>query len=96
MLALCARYQLRPVGRRAELQPESHGLRRRRARQPTEQRDGLASVPQQSLVDRPPPHAAWRRRAERVEHAPARLPAHERQGRPPERQVSRGAWPVGP
>ena len=61
------------------------------AGQPTEERDRFASVPQQSLVDRPPPHAAGRRRVERIEHTAARLPAHERQRRPPERQVSRCA-----
>ena len=79
----------------AELQPQPHGLRRRVAGQPTEERDGFASVPQQSLVDRPPPHAAGRRRVERIEHAAARLPTHERQRRPPERQVP-GCAPRGP
>ena len=91
MLALCARYQLRPVGSRAELQPEPHGLRRRLAGQPTQQPDRFASVPQQSLVHRAPPHAAGRGRVERVEDTALRLPAHERQRRPSERQVSRRA-----
>ena len=76
---------------RDELQPEPHGLRRRLAGQPAEERDRLAAVAQQSLVDRPPPRAAGRRRVERIEHAAARLPAHERQRRPAERQVSRRA-----
>ena len=78
-----------PRRSRAELEPEPHGLRRRLAGQPTQQRDRFAPVPQQSLVDRPPPHAAGRRRVERVEHTPARLPAHERQRCSSERQVSR-------
>jgi hypothetical protein len=56
--------------------------------QAREERDRLESVPQQALVDSPPPRAAGRRRIERIEHAAARLPAHERQRRPPERQVS--------
>ena len=76
---------------RDELQPEPHGLRRRLAGQAAEERDRLASVAQQPLVDRPPPRAARRRRVERIEHAAARLPAHERQRRPPERQVPRRA-----
>ena len=76
---------------RAEVEPEPHGLRRRLAGQAPEQRDGFASVPQQPLVHRAPPHAARRCRVERVEHAALRLPAHERQRRPPERQVSRRA-----
>ena len=80
-----------PRRSRAELQPQADGLRRRLAGRPAEQRDRLASVPQQPLVDRPPPRAAGRRRVERIEHAAARLPAHERQRRPPEREVSRCA-----
>jgi hypothetical protein len=76
-----------PRRSRAELQPETHGVRRRLAGQPTEERDRFASVPQQSLVDRPPPHTAGRRRVERIEHTAASLPAHERQRCPSERQV---------
>jgi hypothetical protein len=72
-----------------EVQPEAHGVRRRLAGQPAEERNGLASVAQQPLVDRPPPHAARRRCVERIEHAAARLPAHERQRGAPERKVSR-------
>ena len=45
------------AGRRSrnELQPEPHGLRRRLAGQAADERDRFAPVPQQSLVDRPPP-----------------------------------------
>jgi hypothetical protein len=75
----------------SELQPQPHGPRRRLAVQPAEQRDRLASVAQQPLVDRPPPDAAGRRRVERIQQTAARLPAHERQRRAPERQMARCA-----
>jgi hypothetical protein len=75
---------------RDELQPLLDGPRRRFSRQGANERDGFASVPQQSLVHRPPPHAAGRGGIERIEHSAVHLPAHERQRRPSERQVVRG------
>ena len=104
MVALWARYQVRahdarvvgavPVPPRRvcdELQPELYRPRRRLSGQAADEFDGFASVSQQSLVDRPPPHAAGRRGVERIEHTATRLPVHERERRPPERQVLRGA-----
>ena len=73
---------------RAEIEPELHGLRRGLAGQPAEERDRFASVAHQSLVPCSPPHAARRRRIERVEDTSARLPAHERRRRSSEREVS--------
>ena len=49
-----------PGGLGGELQPEAHGVRRRLAGQATEERDRLAAVPQQPLVDGSPPRAAGR------------------------------------
>src|SRR3954470_7920845 len=99
MLALWARYQLPPVGagvpvapRRCcdEREPEPDGGRGGFPGQATRQRDGLASVLQQALVDLPPPRAARRRSVEWIQQASPRLPAHERERRPPERQMARG------
>ena len=54
-------------------------------------RNRLAAVPQQSFVDRSPPDASGRLRVERLQHSAPDLPAHEREGRPAERQVPRSA-----
>ena len=91
MLALWARYQVRPVGRAMNASQSRTAGDDGAPASPPSERDGLAAVAQQPLVDRPPPRAAGRRRVERGEHPAARLPAHERQRRPPERQVSRRA-----
>ena len=91
MLALCARYQLRPVG----LAPNSSQKR-------TACDDGSPTNPPRSATVSHPSRSSrsliarhhtlpGRRRVERIEHAPARLPAHERQRRPSKRQVSRCA-----
>jgi hypothetical protein len=56
---------------------------------PADQRDRFATVSQQALVHRPP--APGRRGVERIEQTAANLPAHERQRRPSERQVTRRA-----
>ena len=81
--------------RRDEREPEPDGSRRRLSGKAADERDRLASIPQQSLVDRPPPRAAGRRVVERVEQAAVCLPAHERQRRPPKRQVPRCAARLG-
>ena len=72
-----------------EFQPQLHGLRRRLSVRAPRQRDRLASVSQQSLVHRPPPDTPRRRRLKRIEKTALSLPAHERERRPPERQMPR-------
>lgn len=91
MLALCARYQLRPVGLPLNCSQEPHSLRRGLAGQRAQQPDRFASVAQETLVHSAPPHAARRRRIKRVENAALGLPAHERQRRQSEQHVSRRA-----
>jgi hypothetical protein len=91
MLALCARYQFRRVGLALNPSQSRTACDDGSPANPPSSADRFASVPQQSLVYRPPPHAAGRRRVERIEHTAAGLSAHERQRRPSERQVSRCA-----
>jgi hypothetical protein len=71
-------------------------VRRRSSAEATDERERFASVAEQTLVHRPPPRAAGRRCVERVEQTALRLPPHEGQGRPPERDVAWCApdWPV--
>src|SRR5262249_25747802 len=76
---------------RDELQPQPHGSRGRLAREVADERNGFAAVSQESFVDRAPPHAARRRGVRWIEDSTPRLPAHEGQGRTPERKVSWGA-----
>jgi hypothetical protein len=87
-----------PAGRRRigdELQPQTHRRRRWITFESTDQRHGLATVAEQTLVHRTPPDAARRRRSERVQQTALRLPAHEGQRCPPERHIS-GRTPGGP
>src|SRR2546425_10561384 len=88
-----------PVARRRcldECEPQPHGPRRRLPGEAAGEGDRFASIPQQALVDLPPPSAAGDRRVERIEHAAALLPAHEGERRAPKRQMTGGAarWPV--
>ena len=72
-----------------ELKPQPHRPRRGVSDHAARQRHRFASVLQQPFVHGTPPPAAGRRGVERIEQAAVRLPAHERQCRPSERQVSR-------
>ena len=81
-----------PAGRPCdEVQPQAHGTRRWLPGKVADEGDRLAAVPQQPFVDRTPPEAAGWGGVERIEHAAVRLPAHEGQCRPSERQMPRGA-----
>jgi hypothetical protein len=79
MLALCARYQAWGEGAAQEVHPALHRRPARRSGCSGCELSRLQGVPQQPLVEGPPPFASGLGRGHRCEDAAADLPSHERQ-----------------